>query len=179
MTKVDTGKVLAALGKYKYLLLVAAAGVLLLLWPSGKESPVAPTGSETAQMDFDQDAFEAKLAGTLSAMNGVGRVEVMVTLKSGGTLRLQEDRRENQGRNYENGALARYDLETDIRTVMAGGSGGVEQPIILERVYPVFQGAFVVCDGADSAETRLRVVEAVAALTGLGADKITVTKMKS
>ena len=40
-------------------------------------------------------------------------------------------------------------------------------------------GAVVVCEGAESAQARLRIVKAVSAFTGLGSDRIIVLKMKS
>jgi stage III sporulation protein AG len=43
---------------------------------------------------------------------------------------------------------------------------------------PQYLGAIVVCQGADRSDVRLAIVEAVSALTGLGADKISVLKMK-
>ncbi len=39
-------------------------------------------------------------------------------------------------------------------------------------------GCVVVCDGADSAEVRWNVTDAVSAYTGLGSDRISVMKMK-
>lgn len=39
-------------------------------------------------------------------------------------------------------------------------------------------GAVIVCDGAESAAVRLKVVNAVSAYTGLGSDRIIVLKMK-
>ena len=42
-----------------------------------------------------------------------------------------------------------------------------------------FAGAIVVCQGADNAEVRLRIVEAVSAYTGLGSNRIMVLKMKN
>lgn len=45
------------------------------------------------------------------------------------------------------------------------------------RVLCSEMGAAVVCDGADSPQVRLAVVEAVSAYTGLGSDKITVLTM--
>ena len=44
------------------------------------------------------------------------------------------------------------------------------------RRYPVFQGALVVCEGADQAQVRLAMTQAVSALTGLGTDRITICK---
>ena len=48
-----------------------------------------------------------------------------------------------------------------------------------KTLYPVYQGAVVVCEGAERAAVRLAIVEAVSSLTGLGSDKISVIKMKS
>ena len=43
---------------------------------------------------------------------------------------------------------------------------------------PGYQGAVVVCAGADSPEVRLRIVETVAAFTGLGSHQIVVQAMR-
>lgn len=42
-----------------------------------------------------------------------------------------------------------------------------------------FTGAIILCQGADAAEVRLHIVEAVSAFTGLGSNRILVLKMKS
>ena len=49
----------------------------------------------------------------------------------------------------------------------------------VKRVLPVFRGAVVLCDGADDASVRLSVTQAVSTVCGIGADKVTVLKMKS
>ena len=41
---------------------------------------------------------------------------------------------------------------------------------------PTYRGALVVCQGGDRAEVKLAVTEAVTALTGLTADRVTVAK---
>ena len=43
---------------------------------------------------------------------------------------------------------------------------------------PTYLGAVVICQGADDPEVRLSVVNAVSKATGLGANKISVLKMK-
>ena len=55
-----------------------------------------------------------------------------------------------------------------------GGSG--DAPVVTRTVYPTYRGALVVCQGGDRADVKLAVTEAVAALTGLSADRITVAK---
>ena len=57
---------------------------------------------------------------------------------------------------------------------MDGGSG--DQVVVTQRRYPTYRGALVVCQGGDRPEVKLAVTEAVAALTGLSADRVTVAK---
>jgi stage III sporulation protein AG len=59
--------------------------------------------------------------------------------------------------------------------VSSGGS--VESPVTLKTVYPEYLGALVVCEGADNPTVAYQIVKAVAGLTGLGTDKIVVSKM--
>ena len=54
--------------------------------------------------------------------------------------------------------------------------GSAEAPVVTRTVYPTYRGALVVCQGGDRADVKLAVTEAVAALTGLSADRITVAK---
>ena len=46
--------------------------------------------------------------------------------------------------------------------------------VSLQTVAPQFRGALVVCPGGGDAQIRLKLIEAVSALTGLGADRISV-----
>ena len=55
-------------------------------------------------------------------------------------------------------------------------AGGV---VVTQETYPQYRGALVVCQGGGSAEVRLAVTEAVAALTGLPADRVAVAKWQS
>ena len=51
--------------------------------------------------------------------------------------------------------------------------------IRLVKMYPVYQGAVVVCQGAGNSQVRLTVIDAVSVLTGLSSDKISVVKWKN
>ena len=50
--------------------------------------------------------------------------------------------------------------------------------MVRQILSPEYLGAVVVCQGANDVQVRLAVVEAVSKVTGLGADKISVLKMK-
>ena len=58
------------------------------------------------------------------------------------------------------------------------GSGTQDVVVTRER-YPSYQGAVVVCEGAGDAAVRLALTEAVSALTGLSADRISIVQWKS
>lgn len=56
------------LSGFKYVLIAAAVGILLLLWPSG-----------SAPEDAGEDAEETGIAATLAKIEGVGEVEVLLS----------------------------------------------------------------------------------------------------
>ena len=57
-------------GQWKYVFLVAAVGLALLLWPTGQSMQNTPDGSATE---------EARLEARLSRMEGVGQIEVLLS----------------------------------------------------------------------------------------------------
>lgn len=173
-----SGKLVKLFGQYKYVLLVLAIGVALLLWPSGggpENTPQEAAGSSYEA--FVVSELETKLAGALSLVQGVGRARVVLTLKNDMEVLLSKDESESQHREMDNGNITSYDYQTDSKIVLQSGSDGGD-PVVVGRVYPEFLGALVVCEGAGDKTVQLRVVEAVSALTGLGADKITVAAMQ-
>ncbi len=161
----EAAKVWKLLEQYKYVLLVIAAGLVLLLWPTG-ERQAQPDRVDAAQDEFDLKELEEKLSQTLSQVDGAGKVTVTLTMKSGMEQVLASDRTTTVN---ERGSSV--EEETVLRST---GSG--EEALLITRKYPVFQGALVVCEGGDDPAIRLTMTQAVSALTGLGADKITVCK---
>ena len=153
-----------ALEKYRYVLLVIGAGVVLLLLPAGERpAPSAPaaTAQEGAE-GFDLEGFEEKLAQALSQVEGAGRVRVVLTLKEGSRQVLARDREEDQ-----NGGTS--------STVVTVGRGSGNQGVVpLQTVAPQFRGALVVCPGGGDPQVRLKLIEAVSALTGLGSNCVSV-----
>ena len=152
-----------ALGKYQGVLLVIAAGVLLLLLPTGGGSSSQPEQSEAAaESSFDLEGFEQRLEDTLSQIQGAGEVRVVLTLDSSSRQVLAQDvEREADGGS-----------SSTVVTVGAGAGG--QEVVALQTVAPRFRGALVVCPGAGQAQTKLRLLEAVSALTGLSADRISI-----
>ena len=150
---------------YKYPLLVLLLGAGLLLLPRAGGSQPAAEPETAAAAAEEPAALEAKLEGLLSQMEGAGAVQVALTLEKSASYTYQTDRETRDG-------------EERRETVLVSDGAGGEAPVTQETAYPVYQGAVVACQGADSAQVRLDIVRAVASLTGLSSDRITVIKLK-
>lgn len=169
-------KLLAAFGRYKYALLVAAIGAVLLLWPGGKTasdgSGSSAANSQTGAGESQARDLEAEMEEILGKIQGVGRVDVMLTLQSGSELVLASD----TTLRYSGDTKAPDDYDRSSETVVVSGGSGGGDVVVTQEKYPRYRGALVVCDGGGNDAVRLKVVEAVAALTGLGSDRIAVVQ---
>ena len=76
---------------------------------------------------------------------------------------------------YSGSTAAPEDYSRRSETVLVDGTEG-DGTVVVRTVYPTYRGALVVCQGGDRPEVKLAVTEAVAALTGLSADRVTVAK---
>lgn len=141
--------------------LALAVGCLLLLLPmGGTGEPVQPAQT---QESFDLTDFERRLEQALSAVEGAGETRVVLSLKGSERQVLAQDSREEQG-------------ETETVVISRGSS--TQETVTVQELYPSYQGALLVCPGGDDPTVCLKLTEATSALTGLGADKISISKGK-
>ena len=153
--------------RYKYAALAALVGVGLLLIPAGKGEDTQRKTPEAVQNRELQQQMEE----ILSVMSGVGDVKILLTVDSDGERRLAQ----TTELSYSGEVTAPEDYSRRSETVLVDGDSG-EEAVVVRTLYPTYRGALVVCTGGDRAEVRLAVTEAVAALTGLTSDQITVAK---
>ena len=153
--------------KYKFVLLVVLVGIILMLLPvSSQTKETEENKSQIPQESFDLAAMEQRMEEVLGKIDGVGKLRLMLTLQSGTRLTLAEDTQRDQDRT-----------QREIVTLNRGS--GNQEIVITNRFYPVYQGAVVLCQGADSSAVRLAITETVQALTGLPSDRIRVAKWTS
>ena len=156
------------LRSYKYVLLVAAAGILCLLWPSRSSQEAAvPSAAET----MDLERVQAEMEEILGTIQGVGQLRLMLTVDAGAQRELAGD----TSLSYSGPTTAPEEYSRSAQTVVVSG-GGEEAVVVTREIYPQFRGALVVCQGADDPAVRLAVIEAVSALTGLGSDRVCVIR---
>ena len=151
-----------ALGTYKGVLRVMAVGVVLLMLPTGGRDSPGEEPSPAQTEEFDLEAFEKKLEKALSQVEGAGEAQVVLTLDGGSRQVLARDEERESG-------------GVGSSTVVTVGRGSGAQAVVpLQTVAPQFRGALVVCPGGGDAQVRLRLIQAVSAVTGLGSDRISV-----
>lgn len=166
----ERGKALRELlNRNKFVLLVILAGAVLLLLPGlPGDGQAAERSAQAEEAPFQVEALEARMEDALSRISGVGEVRVVLTLQSSPRRILAQDTQSTVEADSTDAALT---------TVVLSG-GGTEETVTLQQISPQYQGALVVCSGGGNPSVRLQVVEAVSALTGLGADHISVCEGK-
>lgn len=117
---------------------------------------------------------ERALEKILSSIDGAGEVKVMLTLRSGSATQYQSD----YATSSQTGSDGSTGSTTEQKTVLLTRSGAYDEAAVVKTELPSFQGALVVSQGGGEASVRFALVNAVSVLLGLGADKITVVKMK-
>ncbi len=172
-----TGKVLKALKKYKYAVLILLLGIALLLLPSSSKKETKTQATEVPQTTAEDNTYaaqtEQRLTEMLSNIEGAGKVEVMLTLRTGSRTRYLTDTQ-----NSEETSDSGTQRTSEQKTVILSEGSAYDKAAVSAVDYPLFQGALIVSEGADSASVKLALTQAVAALTGLSSDQITVVKMK-
>lgn len=166
--------ILQTLGRYKYVFLVAVVGAIMLLWPWQEGEVRTETTVPHMASENDVSKLEKQMEDILSKMNGVGRVDVLLTLESGGELVLATD----STLRYRGSPQNPDDYDRSTETVTVSGGNGTDVVVTQERSAK-FRGALIVCEGGDNDRVRLSIVEAVCALTGLGADRVAVVRWGS
>lgn len=163
------GKLLDLGKKYRYAILIVLIGIGLMLLPGTSKSEQPKETKVPESTYVQQPDISERLAQILSKVQGAGKVEIMLTVAQGEKYIYQTDESITSGDSGN----------SKCDTVIITGEDRAQQAIIQQVNPPVYQGALIVCQGAENASVRLAIVEAVSKMTGLGADKISVVKMKS
>ena len=153
------------LGKYKLFFLVLLLGIALMLLPEGGKS----TEQEAAEGKVQPVSLQEQLSELLSSMEGAGRVQVLLTTRSGEKTVFQT---ESDTASDERSHTSKE------KTVLVTDSDRNQTGLVTQTDPPTYLGAVVLCQGAENSKVRLAITEAVSNATGLGYHKITILKMK-
>lgn len=152
--------------KYRYPIVIVLVGIVLFLLPIRQDTQDQPVSVPSTQSKPDISALLAQILGQIE---GVGKVNVMLTVSESEKTLYQYDENITTG---ENSSSVRQE------TIILTDSNRNQQALITQVLSPKYKGAVIVCQGADIPAVKWAVVEAVSRATGLGADQISVLKMK-
>lgn len=153
----------------RLIVLLGIAGLALILFSSfGAKKPAVQEDApeQTVSQEDYREELQTRLRDILSSMEGVGRVEVLVTLSGSAEYRYaQNGERRVSGDSMQS--------STAYVTV---GSG---REALLESVgVPAVTGVVVVCEGGGNSTVQEAVCRAVSVACGLPYSKICVTRLK-
>ena len=162
--------ILKKLGQGKFVIVVIIVGLFLLLLPdTDKKAEEEMPDATYLRENYSVEALEQRLEESLSKMENAGRVEVILSVERGVRYIYAQDENIEQ----KNG-----ETQQSKKTVVVSTGSGTEETVLIQQIYPKFQGAIVIASGGDDPAVKYRLTEAIAAFTGLGSDKISVCKGK-
>ena len=126
--------------------------------------------------------LEEKLEDILSAMYGVGKVKVMITLSSSGEKVIAKDiplERSNIVENDSSGGnRSTNEMYSREETVYSTTADGEKIPYVIKENCAVVEGVSVVAEGGGNVLIQKNISEVIQALFGIDEHKIKVVKMK-
>lgn len=160
-------KIMIWIQKYKYAVIILLIGVLLMMFPADIFSTQKQV--QTSKVTQTDDSVQKELERILCCIYGAGDVKVMLQEAYGEETIYQV-----------NEEVSVSDSSTNTRTnvITVTDENRNECGLIRQINPPQYLGAIILCQGGDDPSIRLAVTQAVSKITGLGADKIAVLKMK-
>lgn len=183
-------------GKDKWLFLLAVGLILLILaFPDGDGGPGSGKGGVTGQeaaLTVEEDGtaevaarpvktyeeqMEERVKEILSHVEGVGKVDVMIVLKSSEEKVLRVDTNSSLSSTRETdssgGSRNIENQEVSESTILTGNGEG---PIVEKELKPEVSGVVISAEGGESPKVKADISEAMEALFDIPAHKIKVLK---
>lgn len=178
--------------KKEQLLTAVLVVVILLLafWPSAanhekqekQQTEEVQTQVQAEETNADErKKLEDDLKRILLQVEGVGEVDVAVTMESTGRKLVEKDvpLSESSVDETGNGTNSKKESKnSEEATVYLENADGTKAPYVIEETMPVVRGVLVVAQGADDPQVVAEIKEAAMALFHLEAHKIKVMKKK-
>lgn len=158
-------------------IVLAAIGVLLILWPGAGKSPKsASPGPPVPSSQNTARPAEEELAQALSAIDGAGRVEVKLNLASDGlrTYAFNDQQGIRKIQEKDKQGLSRETREDNTSRNMVLSNNA---PVLLENKTPEVIGALVVAEGAKDPVVEESLAQAVMDLLNIPASRVRVLPM--
>lgn len=127
-------------------------------------------------------ALETRIEELLSVMDGVGKVQAMVTISASREMIVEKDEPVNRATVTETdgsgGSRSTNESSYEYETIYITDSEGNKAPYVVKQIEPEIQGITVVAQGGGNAIVQKNISDVLEALFHIEAHKIKVVKMK-
>lgn len=127
-----------------------------------------------------QENLKADLETILSKINGVGKVNVLITYTESSQIvaMYNENTKETSTEEKDETGGTRTIKESDTqKDVIYQEENGEKKPITQKTIMPKIEGAIITAQGASNIDVKTNIIQAVEAVTGLATHKIQVFEM--
>ena len=124
--------------------------------------------------------LEIRLKDILSKIQGVGEVEVLINYSESSEIvpMYNENTKSSNTEETDTSGGTRTIQETDSqKEIIYQENSGEKTPITQKVVEPKIEGAIITAKGANNADVKAKIIQAVEAVTGLATHKIQVFEM--
>ena len=136
---------------------------------------------ENSQLNNNEEnQLEVKLENILNSITGVGKVNVFINYSESSKIEAMynETTKESSTEETDTSGGVRTIQETDTqKDVIYSENNGEKQPVTQKVTNPVIEGAIITAEGANDANVKTNIINAVSAATGLATHKIQVFEM--
>ncbi len=143
---------------------IAVVVMLVLYFSAGKKNTTKANADETVATSDYCERMERELSEALAAMQGVGKVKVVVNWES------SVERVIAYATSISGGNT------TTTPTIIQ--SQGTSAPIVLKELYPKALGVLIICQGGSNVAVKLDIVNATSTMLGIAQSKVNVYAMK-
>lgn len=173
--------------KLKLVVILGLCGMLLILisqYIGNKSPPSNNAGMPDAQFTAATYAaeLEDRLTQVISAMDGVGKVTVMITLEDAGETVYAKEEKRNVDKQQEQGAAEAvgkvYQKENvEQKYIIVDGKNGQREALVKTRLEPRIQGVVVVCEGAGNLKVEQSITNVVTTALNIPTTRVCVVKI--
>lgn len=177
-----------------YLMVILLVGVLLILIGDittnllGKNKPrskntveVASNSQSAATAGTYESTIKKELTETLSQMQGVGRVSVMIYFEGGASsvpaFNTNDSNKKTEEKDNQGGTRVTTEI-TKSQNLLVVNDGSSNKPYIVEEINPKIGGVVVVSDGASDPVIKENITNAVKTVLNIPSNKVSVMPMK-
>lgn len=166
--------------KKEQILIMILFGILLLVIsiPVPQQETAEKNEIPAKKVEVQGENLEEQLEEILQKMNGVGRVEVLITYKDQGRVVVEKDETVSEEVVEESdssgGNRKTTRIERGGETIYAED----ESPYVIQTMLPAVEGILVVAEGGGNEAIKKKIEGTIVALFGLETHKISIMKME-